>query len=751
VPDPGPEILPDGADIVDTGDIPDIGADIEVDIAPAAEGPCLVGTLVTHEWRELAVGAAAFGDGVVVAGRRSTQGEEPAGAWLGRYDTRGEIIEHHGFGTDDSTFFAVIVEGDDQLALVGRSVEVNAEPVGWLVRTDGEGEVLSEKTWAGDGVGWFHAAAARPGGGLALVGRTHKAGSSADGWLLLTDEAGSVEYDRRYGESHLTEALEAVIALKDETGLEDGYAMAGNVTGAGNPGEWYFVRTDHLGIAFVLEVIPGGSEQDVALDLTQDAAGQFVLVGKMGEQREAGVVWLNDFGQETGRLLFGQDDSAVGVTLLPNDELFVFANVGTYGKHDLLGVAIDPLGTITTRLTWPAAGDEAGRALAVGQEIMWLVGSNDSDDVVLRAVSTTTAPLKPCGTECCFEPVVSTAVEQESTSGLVATPDGFVQAGALWPGLEMTDSPGLLIGYDSRGKQTFLETIDPGPDNARFWQVGRIGDGLIGLGHQAKPGFRAAWAAITDDKGKLLVDWTVDDPTGNTDFRAVAPRPEGGVLLAGNHWRDSVSGRVFTVVVEADGSMGERTDWMLPGSRTEVTSLITTKAGYAGAGRAVTAPGPGDMYLLVLDAAGSLVHHARVGLEGTSEDAAGIAVVDDGYVLVGGVGDPSNPIAVYVDALGVETKRVPLTDGGGYAYSVTSGPTGRLWVAGKGTNPRTPWVRPLDGQSETVFLDGLVGDWPMNVVRVGGALILSAKTEQQPWDTYLRRIVPDAGATELCD
>jgi len=188
-----------------------------------------------------------------------------------------------GKGNDQAYAIAALSDG---FALAGLTASKGAGDVDyWLVKTDLAGKVLWDKTYGGKGGDQANALVALN-DGFALAGfTTSKGEAGSDFWLVRTDSSGNLLWDKTYGGAGGDVAW-SVVALKD------GFAVAGftSSTVDGNYDFW-LVRTDAAGEP-LFTVNFGGADNDFCSGVVATKDG-FVLIGSTKSKGAGGEdAWL---------------------------------------------------------------------------------------------------------------------------------------------------------------------------------------------------------------------------------------------------------------------------------------------------------------------------------------------------------------------------------------------------------------------------------------------------------------------------
>jgi hypothetical protein len=114
----------------------------------------------------------------------------------------------------------------------------------WLLKTDGLGNMLWNKTYVETGENYIYSLIATADGGYAIAGTTRALDIYGDFLLLKFDAFGNMQWNRTYGESVTANEAHSLIQAPD-----GGYAIAGKISSPPNwDGNFWLVKTDEFGI-----------------------------------------------------------------------------------------------------------------------------------------------------------------------------------------------------------------------------------------------------------------------------------------------------------------------------------------------------------------------------------------------------------------------------------------------------------------------------------------------------------------------
>jgi len=204
--------------------------------------------------------------------------------WLVKTDNTGNMQWNQTYGgSDDEQACSVVQTDDGGYAIAGTTKSFGAGWTNfWLVKTDAAGNMEWNKTYGGTTDNYCHFMVQTNDEGYALAGytgyaipgSTQSSGAGAtDFWLVKTDAAGNMEWNKTYGGSWHDRAY-SLVQTSDQ-----GYAIAGWTASFGAGGfDFWLVKTDIFGnMEWNKAYGGGGSEECMSLVQTDDEG--YALVG----------------------------------------------------------------------------------------------------------------------------------------------------------------------------------------------------------------------------------------------------------------------------------------------------------------------------------------------------------------------------------------------------------------------------------------------------------------------------------------
>jgi hypothetical protein len=453
--------------------------------------------------------------GFLAAGSTDSAGAGSSDLWILRTDFEGNVLWEKTYGGNSMEYmeFSAIRETSDRgIVVAGASATLGVGGMydGWLVRLDGMGQVLWEKSYGGAMNDFLFRPFEVGGGRFIAIGGTGSFGSGGgDAWVLWIDEHGQLTQEMAYG-AHGDEM--AIGASLTTAGL-----LLGGTTssfGAGGRDAWAML-VDPVTGAVVWSKSYGGASDDSFWGVTAVGDGGFVVVGSTESfgagGSDAWVMKLDGNGNPLWEKTYGGsgDDDASSVVEMDHGNIAVLGRTESFGlgNNDVWLLILDQSGNILREHTYGGSGGELGTEIhtthdrdllfsgatgsfATGISDLWLLkttGDGDiPDPICSHLFGTSTALVTPStatvGTAS-FSAVSSlpsgtvttvdtTAIIMSVGTGLSTTPLCFTGS----PVLSQPSSP-EIIPYGA------VPAASVGPDifSSRPLGVGDVAGGMLGL------------------------------------------------------------------------------------------------------------------------------------------------------------------------------------------------------------------------------------------------------------------------------
>jgi len=213
--------------------------------------------------------------GFALAGQVSSFGAGSDDFWLVKTDLHGNLQWNKTYGGSGRDIaYSLVQTSDGGYALTGMTESFSSDSEFWLARVDPAGNMLWNKTYGGPEDDIARKIIRASDGGYALTGMTFSYGVGRDDfWLVKTDSAGNIQWNRTYGGADW-DAADSIIQTND-----GGYVIAGDTDslGAGSYDFW-LIRTDALG-NMLWNKTCGGIDIEFASSMVETSDGGCVITG----------------------------------------------------------------------------------------------------------------------------------------------------------------------------------------------------------------------------------------------------------------------------------------------------------------------------------------------------------------------------------------------------------------------------------------------------------------------------------------
>ncbi|QLH83964.1 hypothetical protein [Halosimplex pelagicum] len=191
----------------------------------------------------------------------------------------------------DASAQSLIRTTDGGFALTGRRLTGEGNIDASLLVTDGDGDVVFDRTYGGDETEVTYDVVETSDGGFAMAGLTESYGEgSSSAWLVKTDDEGNVEFTEAYGDGLRNRAFGLVQTA------DGGFALGGDATPPDSlDSDFWLIKTDEEGNEAFSRTYDGGT----ARAMIQTSDGGFALTGS---------TFLQDSG-ENAALFLKTDDA----------------------------------------------------------------------------------------------------------------------------------------------------------------------------------------------------------------------------------------------------------------------------------------------------------------------------------------------------------------------------------------------------------------------------------------------------------
>jgi len=285
----------------------------------------------------IVAGETSSTDGDVTGIHTTSYGGAFADIWVVKLSNNGSIEWKKCFGgSSNDRAYSMAQTTDGGYVIAGETWSVDGDATGnnngisaWLLKIDGTGNLLWQKTYGGYGVDVFNCIRLTTDGGFIVAGTT----DSNDGdvknihggteyWVLKLDAAGNIQWNKCYGGNRQDGATciqqttdggyivcgTNTSSTGDVTGYSDEYAYGGTQAARYVPDAW-IIKLSSAGI-LKWQHVYGSSGYEEANSIVQANDGGYVFTGYTTSNNSSGGIWnvkLSNTGGMIWQKNFGGD------------------------------------------------------------------------------------------------------------------------------------------------------------------------------------------------------------------------------------------------------------------------------------------------------------------------------------------------------------------------------------------------------------------------------------------------------------
>lgn len=278
-------------------------------------------------------------------------------------------------GTSYDYAYSAVQTSDGGYAIVGYTYSIGAGGGDvYLVKTDSDGNMLWNKAYGGPNRDEGHAIVQTSDGGYIIAGCTESYGKGCnDMYLIKTDSAGSLQWNRTYGGS-LQDFSEAVVQSPD-----GGYLLAGLTNSFGVDtndidSDVYLVETDSVG-NMVWNKTYGGDGGDDARALIKTGDGGYAITGSIYvggiDNRDVYLLKVDSSGNLLWSETYGGEHAEFGYAMVQNTDggYVITGQSSSFSQHiQVYLVRTNADGVMLWNKSYNSTSDERGKSIAITNE-----------------------------------------------------------------------------------------------------------------------------------------------------------------------------------------------------------------------------------------------------------------------------------------------------------------------------------------------------------------------------------------------
>ena len=252
--------------------------------------------------------------GYIIIGETTHNSNGLDDLWLLKIDSEGDKLWEKTYGYSIFDGGSDIRQTSDGGYIIIGSVNVTGGPRGdiWLLKTDSSGDIVWEKAFGGHGHNYGNSILITEDGGYLLVGSSFMPGETSgyDLWLIKTNDAGELLWDKKHGEADFNAGWSTYPTD------DGGYIITGEIrkdSGSVNPDTW-LLKVDGSGdISWEKTFSAIGIDRGMSVVQTSDggyaiaghhfnglnANGRLIKTDSSGEKE-----WIKTYGKSIGNDVF---------------------------------------------------------------------------------------------------------------------------------------------------------------------------------------------------------------------------------------------------------------------------------------------------------------------------------------------------------------------------------------------------------------------------------------------------------------
>ena len=206
--------------------------------------------------------------------------------WLIKTDPDGDLVWERTFGGKGHEQGDSVWQTDDGgYVITGRTLDNFGGDDLWLIKTDPAGDLVWERTFGGEGADWGHSVQQTADEGYIITGYTLDDFGGKDLYLIKTDSFGYSEWERAFGGAGQEEGHSV------QQTVDGGYIITGYTLDDFGGDDLWLIKTDSSGYR-VWDRTFGGAGQEVGFSVQQTTDEGYIITGYTLDNFGGDDLWL---------------------------------------------------------------------------------------------------------------------------------------------------------------------------------------------------------------------------------------------------------------------------------------------------------------------------------------------------------------------------------------------------------------------------------------------------------------------------
>ena len=302
-------------------------------------------------------------DGYIITGRINMAGGTHDDVWLIKIDKSGNMEWNKTFHNRDNDYGSSVIQTTDGgYIIAGRTIDsgMYSDADGWVIKTDSAGNMLWNRTYSyGGNSDYLTDICQTMDGGYILTGSDERSGSSEQLWLLKINRNGTQEWTQSFNEFDRGNSIQIT--------TDNGYIITGG------DHRVFLIKTNSLGELQWKHKFSINNYNCGGQEVQQTTDGGFVIIGSIysnpDNQRDIWLIKTDEYGNMEWNQTYGGTGYERGYSVKQtSDGQFIIlgrTNPFGFGGSNIWLIKTDSSGNMLWNRTFGGTSDDWGQELQI--------------------------------------------------------------------------------------------------------------------------------------------------------------------------------------------------------------------------------------------------------------------------------------------------------------------------------------------------------------------------------------------------